>query len=89
MTSAPRLRVAADVFERQAIIAAEHGNPALAANLRRAAELARLPEDEAARVAGALRSDGSSPGDAAGLADWLDAHGCPLNAAFVSSGESQ
>ena len=43
------LRIHPETLERQAVIAQRHGNPQLAANLRRAAELTALAGSLAAR----------------------------------------
>ena len=40
------LRIHPDTLEHQAVVASQHGNPQLAENLRRAAELTRLPDEE-------------------------------------------
>ncbi|MDF5752105.1 diol dehydratase small subunit [Spongiactinospora sp. TRM90649] len=81
--SLPDARPRPDELERQAIIAAEHGNPALAAALRRTAELARLPWPETGRVRDALCPHRSTEGGLTALAAWLDARGCPLTAALI------
>ena len=49
------LRIHPDTLERQAVVAEQHGNPQLADNLRRAAELTRLPDEEVLAVYEALR----------------------------------
>ena len=49
------LRIHPETLERQAVVAAEHGNPQLAENLRRAAELTQLPDDEVLGIYEALR----------------------------------
>ncbi len=56
----------AETLRRQAALAAQHGYPELAANLRRAAELTAVPDDELLAIYDALR-----PGRAthAGLMD--------------------
>jgi len=55
------LRIHPDTLEHQAVVAAEHGNPQLAENLRRAAELTRLSDDEVLAVYEALRPSRSTP----------------------------
>ncbi|GAA5065802.1 propanediol dehydratase small subunit [Thermocatellispora tengchongensis] len=77
------LRIHPDVLERQAIVAAEHGNPQLAANLRRAAELTRISDTDVMRVYEALRPHRSTADELTALAAWLAASGCPLNATLV------
>ena len=54
------LRIHPDTLERQAVVANKHGNPQLAQNLRRAAELTRLPDDEVLAIYEALRPGRSS-----------------------------
>jgi len=49
------LRIHPETLARQAVVAAGHGNPQLADNLRRAAELTRLPDDEVLAIYEALR----------------------------------
>ena len=39
------LRIHPETLERQAVVADRHSNPQLGENLRRAAELTRLPDD--------------------------------------------
>ncbi len=55
------LRIHPDTLERQAVVAEEHGNPQLAENMRRAAELTRLPDEEVLSVYEALRPGRSTP----------------------------
>ena len=55
------LRIHPDTLERQAVVAEKHGNPQLAENLRRAAELTRLPDDEVLAIYEALRPGRSTP----------------------------
>ena len=62
------LRIHPDTLEHQAVVAAEHGNPQLAENLRRAAELTRLPDDEVLAVYEALRPGRSTPAQLTELA---------------------
>jgi propanediol dehydratase small subunit len=77
------LRVHPETLERQAAVAERHGNPQLAANLRRAAELAALPDDEVMRIYEALRPGRSTPGELDEIAAGLEAGGCPRTAALV------
>ena len=56
------LRIHPETLERQAEVAAGHANPQLAENLRRAAELTRLPDDEVLAIYEALRPGRSTPG---------------------------
>jgi propanediol dehydratase small subunit len=78
------LRIHPDTLERQAVVAEEHGNPQLAANLRRAAELTRLPDDEVLSIYEALRPGRSTPAQLTTLASSLAARGLPRCAALVS-----
>ena len=78
------LRIHPETLERQAAVAQEHGNPQLAENLRRAAELTRLPDDEVLAVYEALRPGRSTPAQLASLAASLAARGLPLCAALLT-----
>jgi propanediol dehydratase small subunit len=78
------LRIHQDTLERQAVVAEEQGNPQLAANLRRAAELTRLPDDEVLSIYEALRPGRSTPAQLTTLAGSLAARGLPRCAALVS-----
>ena len=62
------LRIHPGTLERQAAVAEEHGNPQLAENLRRAAELTQLPDDEVLAVYEALRPGRSTPAQLTALA---------------------
>lgn len=77
------LRIHPETLERQAVIAQRHGNPQLAANLRRAAELTRLPDEEVLAIYEALRPGRSTAAELAALAGSLADRGLPLNAALV------
>ena len=78
------LRIHPDTLERQAVVAQRHGNPQLAENLRRAAELTRLPDEEVLAVYEALRPGRSTPAQLAELATSLAARGLPRCAALVT-----
>jgi propanediol dehydratase small subunit len=78
------LRIHPDTLGRQALVAERHGNPQLAENLRRAAELTRLPDDEVLAVYEALRPGRSTPAQLAELAASLAARGLPRCAALVT-----
>jgi propanediol dehydratase small subunit len=78
------LRIHPDTLERQAVVAEEHGNPQLAANLRRAAELTRLPDDEVLAIYEALRPGRSTPAQLTELAASLATRGLPRCAALVA-----
>jgi propanediol dehydratase small subunit len=78
------LRIHPETLERQAVVAAEHGNPQLAENLRRAAELTRLPDDEVLAIYEALRPGRSTAAQLTALADSLAGRGLPRCAALVA-----
>jgi propanediol dehydratase small subunit len=78
------LRIHPETLERQAMVAEQHGNPQLAGNLRRAAELTRLPDDEVLAVYEALRPGRSTPVQLTALAASLAARGLPRCAALVT-----
>lgn len=77
------VRIHPDTLRRQADVAAEHGNPELAENLRRAAELTLLPDDEVLAVYEALRPRRSSRDELASIAGRLERAGAPRCAALV------
>ena len=78
------LRIHPDTLERQAVVANKHGNPQLAQNLRRAAELTRLPDDEVLAIYEALRPGRSSATQLTALAGSLADRGLPLCADLVA-----
>jgi propanediol dehydratase small subunit len=78
------LRIHPETLERQAVVAEQHGNPQLAGNLRRAAELTRLPDDEVLAIYKALRPGRSTAGQLTELAAWLDTRGLPRCAALLT-----
>jgi propanediol dehydratase small subunit len=78
------LRIHPETLERQAVVAEQHGNPQLAENLRRAAELTRLPDDEVLAIYEGLRPGRSTPGQLTELAASLDARGLPRCAALLA-----
>ncbi len=78
------LRIHPDTLERQADIAEQHANPQLADNLRRAAELTRLPDEEVLGIYEALRPGRSTPAELTALARSLAARGLPRCAALVA-----
>ena len=77
------LRVHPDTLRHQAEVAETHGNPQLGENLRRAAELTALLDDEVLAIYEALRPGRSTGAGLAGMAARLDAAGAPLCAALV------
>ncbi len=78
------LRIHPDTLERQAVVAQEHGNPQLADNLRRAAELTELPDEEVLAIYEALRPGRSTAAQLTELAASLAARGLPRCAALVA-----
>jgi propanediol dehydratase small subunit len=78
------LRIHPETLERQADIAVAHANPQLADNLRRAAELTRLPDDEVLAIYDALRPGRSTPGRLAELAADLKERGLPRCASLLA-----
>jgi propanediol dehydratase small subunit len=78
------LRIHPDTLERQAAVAGQHANPQLAQNLRRAAELTRLTDEEVLSIYDALRPGRVTPAALTALADSLAARGLPLCAALVA-----
>ena len=77
------VRIHPDTLVHQAQVAEEHGNPQLAANFRRAAELALVSEDELMALYDALRPHRSSAAALAQLATAYEQRGAPLTAALV------
>jgi propanediol dehydratase small subunit len=78
------LRIHPETLERQAVVAQRHGNPQLAENLRRAAELTRLPDDEVLAIYETLRPGRSTAAQLTELADSLAARDLPRCAALVA-----
>jgi propanediol dehydratase small subunit len=78
------LRIHPDTLEHQAVVAAEHENPQLAENLRRAAELTRLPDEEVLAIYEALRPGRSTAAQLTALAGSLADRGLPRCAALVA-----
>jgi len=77
------LRIHPETLERQAVVAERHENPQLAENLRRAAELTQLPDDEVLAIYEALRPGRSTAGQLTALAGSLAERGLPRCAALV------
>ena len=74
----------AETLRRQAALAAEHGYPELAANLRRAAELTAVPDGELLAIYEALRPGRATYAELSDLAARLEtAYGAKDTAAFV------
>ncbi|HTX29376.1 MAG TPA: diol dehydratase small subunit [Streptosporangiaceae bacterium] len=78
------LRIHPETLERQAVLAEQHANPQLADNLRRAAELTQLPDDEVLGIYEALRPGRSTAGQLTALAGSLAGRGLPRCAALVA-----
>jgi propanediol dehydratase small subunit len=78
------LRIHPETLERQAVVAQQHANPQLAENLRRAAELTRLPDDEVLAIYEGLRPGRSTAAQLTELAASLAARDLPRCAALVA-----
>lgn len=80
------LRITAETLRRQADIAAAAGQPALAANLRRAAELTAIPNEKLLEVYNAMRPHRATKAELEALCDELETgYGARETAAFVRS----
>ena len=77
------VRIHPDTLEEQAVVAERHANPQLAANFRRAAELALMPEDEVLALYEALRPHRAAAEELEALAAQLEGVPAPLCAALV------
>jgi propanediol dehydratase small subunit len=77
------LKIHPDTLRHQAEVAEAHGNPQLGENLRRAAELTALPDDQVLAIYEALRPGRSTAAGLAGIAARLEATGAPLCAVLV------
>lgn len=77
------VRIHPDTLRRQAEVAERHDNPQLAANFRRAAELAALPESEVLALYEALRPGRATAAELEELAGRLEGLPAPLCAALV------
>jgi propanediol dehydratase small subunit len=76
------VRIHPATLEHQAQVAADHANPQLAENFRRAAELAVLPDDEVLALYEALRPRRSTAAELLAHAARLEAAGATRNAAL-------
>jgi propanediol dehydratase small subunit len=82
------VRIHPETLEHQARVAEDHGNPQLALNFRRAAELTHLSEAEIMRLYESLRPHRSTAGELREIAEDLRARGAKLNAAlFVEAAD--
>jgi len=77
------IRATPETLGRQAAIARASGRTPLAENLERAAELARVPDDELLAIYTALRPHRSTADELEGWAVRLDGLGAARTAAFV------
>jgi propanediol dehydratase small subunit len=78
------LRIHPETLEHQAVVAERHGNPQLAGNLRRAAELTALPDEQVIAIYEALRPGRSSAAELRALAASLAERGLPRCAALIA-----
>ncbi len=82
--SAEDFRIAPETLEFQAQVADSVGRESFARNLRRAAELIAVPDDELLSVYNALRPYRSTKADLYAIADNLEKkYDCRVNAAFI------
>lgn len=81
--TADDLRVHPETLRSQAQVAGDHGNPQLAANLRRAAELTALSDERLLEIYEALRPRRSTAAELEAIACELDALGASETAAMV------
>jgi propanediol dehydratase small subunit len=77
------IRISPETLRHQAEVARAHGNPQLAANFERAAELTAFDEAEILALYELLRPGRATGDDLRAKADELDARQAPLCAAFV------
>lgn len=78
------LRITAETLHMQAEVAESAGRKQLARNLRRAAELTRVPDERILEIYAALRPYRSTKQDLLGIAEELERdYGAPLCAALV------
>ena len=77
------LRATPETLRLQSDVAEASGRPALAKNLRRAAELATVPQDVVLEIYTALRPRRSTADELEGWAGRLEELGATLTAAFV------
>jgi propanediol dehydratase small subunit len=77
------VRIHPDILRSQADVAQQHGNPELAENLRRAAELATLPDAEVLAIYEALRPRRATHAELESIAARLESGGAGRCAALV------
>jgi propanediol dehydratase small subunit len=76
------VRIHPATLEHQAQVAADHANPQLAENFRRAAELSGLPDAEVLALYEALRPRRSTEAELVAHAERLESAGATRNAAL-------
>jgi len=82
--TAEDFRIAPQTLELQAQVAESTGRDTLARNLRRAAELTAVPDDQLLSVYNALRPYRSTKAELYAIADELQTkYHCTINAAFI------
>jgi propanediol dehydratase small subunit len=81
--SGGEIRATPETLQRQAAIARASGREPLAENLERAAELARVPDDELLAIYTALRPHRSTAAELEQWATRLEGFGATATAAFV------
>jgi propanediol dehydratase small subunit len=82
--TAEDFRIAPETLELQAQVAESVGRDTLARNMRRAAELIKVPDAELLEVYNALRPYRSTKAELYGIADGLESkYGCTVNAGFI------
>jgi propanediol dehydratase small subunit len=77
------IRISPDTLRHQAEVARTHGNPQLAANFERAAELTALDESEILALYELLRPGRATGDQLRRKADELESRSAPICAAFV------
>jgi len=77
------IRISPETLRHQADVARTHGNPQLAANFERAAELTGFEESEILALYELLRPGRTSAEQLRARADELEARSAPICAAFV------
>ena len=82
--TAEDFRISPDVLKMQAEVAESVGRDAFGRNLRRAAELTAVPDDELLSVYNALRPYRSTKAELLAIADKLETqYGCTVSAGFI------
>lgn len=78
------VRIHPDTLEHQATVAEANGNPQLAANFRRAAELTSMADEDVLGLYEALRPGRSSAAELSAIAERLTSQGAVRNAELFS-----